>query len=64
MVERGRLEELEESSSFSLGENADSKQKQLEIIQRENQAPDDYHTWIRDVEDIKIYIISECNREL
>ena len=42
-------------SSFSLGKNADLKQKQLEIIQRENQALDDYHTWIRYVEDIKTF---------
>lgn len=29
------------------------KQKQLEIIEKVNPAPDTYHTWIRKVEDIK-----------
>lgn len=41
--------ELEQSSSFNL------KQKQNEIIQRSNPVQDDYHTWIRSVEDIKTF---------
>ena len=36
-----------DSSSFSL------KQKQLEIIQNNNPVQDDYHTWIRNIDDIK-----------
>ena len=36
-----------ENSSFSF------KQKQLDIIKKNNPVNDDYHTWIRNVEDIK-----------
>lgn len=36
-----------DNSSFSL------KQKQLEIIQNNNPVQDDYHTWIRNINDIK-----------
>ncbi len=46
---------LENSSSFSLPENINLKKKQLEIIQKENPAPDDYHTWIRSQDDIKTF---------
>lgn len=46
---------LENSSSFSLSENINLKEKQLEIIQKENPAPDDYHTWIRSQDDIKTF---------
>lgn len=42
-------------SSFSLPENINLKKKQLEIIQKENPAPDDYHTWIRSQDDIKTF---------
>ena len=33
----------------------ETKQKQLDIILKENYAHDDYHTWIRDTDDIKNY---------
>jgi hypothetical protein len=33
--------------------DVERKQKQLEIINKENPAPNDYNTWIRKVEDIK-----------
>ena len=33
----------------------DLKQKQLDIILKSNPAEDDYHTWIRSVDDIKTY---------
>ena len=46
---------LENYSSFSLPENINLKKKQLEIIQKENPAPDDYHTWIRSQDDIKTF---------
>ena len=36
-----------ENSSFSL------KQKQLDIILKNNPVEDDYHTWIRSIDDIK-----------
>lgn len=39
-------------SSFSLPEN-NFKQQQLEIIEKNNPVNDDYHTWIRSIEDIK-----------
>lgn len=38
-----------DNSSFSF------KQKQLEIIQNNNPAEDDYHTWIRNIDDIKTF---------
>ena len=38
-----------DNSSFSL------KQKQLEIIKNNNPAEDDYHTWIRNIDDIKTF---------
>ena len=38
-----------DNSSFSL------KQKQLEIIQNNNPVQDDYHTWIRTIDDIKTF---------
>lgn len=39
-----------DSADFSI--KAD-KQKQLDIINRTNPAPDDYHTWVRTIDDIK-----------
>lgn len=42
------MEELD-NSSFSL------KQKQLEIIKNNNPVEDDYHTWIRNIDDIKTF---------
>ena len=45
---RREVKELD-NSSFSL------KEKQLEIIQNSNPAADDYHTWIRSIDDIKTY---------
>lgn len=38
-----------DNSSFSL------KQKQLNIILKNNPVNDDYHTWIRNIEDIKTF---------
>ena len=43
------VEELD-NSSFSF------KQKQLEIIKNNNPAEDDYHTWIRNINDIKTFV--------
>lgn len=45
-------EELENSSSFSMEK---IKEKQLEIIKKYNPVYDDYHTWIRNIEDIKTF---------
>ena len=54
LVDDGRngrhVESENNSGSFNLQEN---KQKQLEIIQKNNKMQDDYHTGIRTVEDIK-----------
>lgn len=45
-----------ESSSFSLSENTyNLKQKQLDVINNSNPAPDDNHTWIRSTDDIKTF---------
>lgn len=45
-----------DNSSFSLSENTyNLKQKQLEIINKSNPAPDDNHTWIRSTDDIKTF---------
>ncbi len=45
-----------EGSSFSLSENTyNLKQKQLDIINKSNPAPDDNHTWIRSTDDIKTF---------
>jgi predicted ABC-type ATPase len=38
---------------FKTGGEIERKQKQLEIINRTNPAPNEYNTWIRSVEDIK-----------
>ncbi len=38
-----------------MSENINLKKKQLKIIQKENPAPDDYHTWIRSQDDIKTF---------
>lgn len=38
-----------------LDSDIETKQKQLDIILKENSAHDDYHTWIRDTDDIKNY---------
>ena len=40
------------TSSFSVEQH---KQQQLDIIQNNNPVNDDYHTWIRNVEDIKTF---------
>lgn len=45
-------EELDNTSSFSMDE---IKEKQLEIIKKVNPANDDYHTWIRNIDDIKTF---------
>ena len=42
-------------SSFTLSENSSIKKKQLDIIQKTNPMLDDYHTGIRDVDDIKTF---------
>lgn len=50
-LQKYSMQESENNSgSFNLQEN---KQKQLEIIQKNNKMQDDYHTGIRTVEDIK-----------
>lgn len=46
---KNNTQELDDSS-FSLEQH---KQKQLDIIKNNNPDNDDYHTWIRNVEDIK-----------
>ena len=38
-----------------LDNDIETKQKQLDIILKENPVHDDYHTWIRGVDDIKTY---------
>lgn len=43
--------DAESKKKFSLKED-ERKQAQLEIIQKNNAAEDDYHTWIRSVDDI------------
>ena len=48
-INKNNTQELE-NSSFSLEKY---KQKQLDIIKSNNPVNDDYHTWIRNVEDIK-----------
>lgn len=50
-----RVQQTEDSkgSSFSMQENL--KQQQLEIIQNNNPMQDDYHTGIRNIEDIKTF---------
>ena len=35
--------------------NSDLKQRQLDVINRTNPAPDDIHTWVRSVDDIKTF---------
>ena len=47
-INKNNTQELE-NSSFS----NNHKQKQLDIIKNNNPVNDDYHTWIRNVEDIK-----------
>lgn len=44
-------EKITENLKFT--ESKNNKQKQLEIIQKHNPAPNDINTWIRDVNDIK-----------
>lgn len=55
LVDDGRngryIESENNSGSFNLQEN---KQKQLDIIQKNNKMEDDYHTGIRRIDDIKI----------
>lgn len=41
-------------TKYSLS-NTDLKQKQLDIVLENNPAEDDYHTWIRNVDDIKTF---------
>lgn len=40
-------------TKLSMSNETDIKQKQLEIINETNIAPDEYHTWVRSVDDIK-----------
>ena len=47
-----RLSEELDNSSFSLEQH---KQKQFDIILKNNPVQDDYHTWIRSVDDIKTF---------
>ena len=51
-IKETNVESENNSGSFSLLEN---KQKQLNIIQENNKMQDDYHTGIRNIEDIKTF---------
>jgi hypothetical protein len=51
-IKENNVESENNSDSFSLLEN---KQKQLNIIQKNNKMQDDYHTGIRNIEDIKTF---------
>lgn len=51
-IKENNVESENNSGSFSLLEN---KQKQLNIIQKNNKMQDDYHTGIRNIEDIKAF---------
>lgn len=51
-IKENNVESENNSGSFSLLEN---KQKQLNIIQKNNKMQDDYHTGIRNIEDIKTF---------
>ena len=51
-IKENNVESENNSGSFSLLEN---KQKQLNIIQENNKMQDDYHTGIRNIEDIKTF---------
>ena len=45
-----------EDIRYSISEDADArKERQMQIIQEGNPAPDEYHTWIRRVSDIKTF---------
>lgn len=50
-AEQRRLEE----KGISQKQKDNVKQKQLDIVLKENPATDDYHTWIRDIDDIKTF---------
>lgn len=45
----------ERELSKYLNNKSDFKQKQLDVVLKENPATDDYHTWIRKVDDIKTF---------
>lgn len=48
-----KKQELEKSSSFNFTDS--HKQQQLDIINKNNPADDDMHTWVRSVDDIKSF---------
>lgn len=50
LVKKNKMGKVAEESDFN-----EHKEGQLEIIKRTNPAPDEYHTWIRNVEDIKAF---------
>ena len=51
-IEKSNVESENNSGSFNLQKN---KQKQLDIIQKNNKMQDDYHTGIRNIKDIKTF---------
>lgn len=44
---------MKRSGKFNIDDNR--KQKQLDVIKKNNPAEDDVHTWIRSVDDIKTF---------
>ena len=60
-IKENNVESENNSGSFSLLEN---KQKQLNIIQENNKMQDDYHTGIRNIEDIKTFEIAIHDNEV
>lgn len=48
--------DMQDKGKYSLKENSDKyKERQLSIIEQYNPAPDSYHTWIRNTDDIKTF---------
>lgn len=48
--------DMQDKAKYSLKEDSDKyKERQLSIIEQYNSAPDSYHTWIRNTDDIKTF---------
>lgn len=48
--------DMQDKGKYSLKEDSDKyKERQLSIIEQYNPAPDSYHTWIRNTDDIKTF---------
>lgn len=48
--------DMQDKAKYSLKEDSDKyKERQLSIIEQYNPAPDSYHTWIRNTDDIKTF---------